>query len=225
MRYLIFSLVYLINTKPFNNKLLGLFTILRYKVKNHGIYINLVSRKVFSSKTRLDIFADFRNLEALSVDYKLSMDSILDSTDKITNERKSRYIIEVTKENMDYCRVLMKIFDLHHLDNLKGSFILHDDKYSFISTNIKYNLDGNKEEEYDKNVELSIVTSSSTEIVKQQQKIFDTLWHNSLPADEKMGKWENGKEKIFDTSCYDFNDESLASVTSFNKMITETAYK
>ena len=176
-----------------------------------------MSRKVFSSKTRLDIFGDFRNLEALSMDYKLLMDSILDSRDRITNERKSRYIIEVTKENIDYCKELMKIFDLRHLDDLTGNFILRDDKYSFISTNVKDDIQGNKEEKYDKNVDVSIIHSSTSKVIKQQQKLFDTFWHNSLPADEKIRELENEKEKSLDANYYDFADESLTSVTSFNK--------
>lgn len=194
-----------------------MFTILSYKDKNYGIKIRLVSRKVFNLKTKPDIFGDFRKLEALSADYKLLMDSILDSRYKITNERKSRYIIEVTKENIDYCKVLMNTFDLRHLDNIKGNFILHENKYSFISTNTKCNLDGNKEEGFDKDVVLSIVTNSSSEIVEQQQELFDTLWHNSLPANEKIGELEKEKEKILDTSCCDYGNENLIAVERINK--------
>ena len=174
-----------------------------------------MTRKVFISKIRLDIFGDFRNLEALSADLKLLMDSVLESRDDITNERKSRYIIEVTKENITYCKFLMKKFYLRHLDNLTGNFIIHENKYSFITTNIEFNRDGNKEEEHDKNIELSIVTSSASNIVKQQQKIFDTLWHVSLPANEKIEELEKGEEKIHDTSYYDFNYKSLTAVEMY----------
>ncbi len=74
----------------------------------------------------------------LSTNYRLFIKDILDSKDKITTERRYRYIIEITKENIDYCKELMKIFELRHLDNLKGNFVLYENKYSFISTNIKY---------------------------------------------------------------------------------------
>ena len=176
-----------------------------------------MSRRAFSSKTRPDIFGDFRNFETLSVVYKLLMHSLIDSKDDITNERKPRYIIEVNKGNLDYCRFLMKKIDFRHLDNLTSNFIIHENKYSFISTNIEYNLNANKNAEYCKDEEVSIVTTSTNEIVKQQQKIFDTLWHNSLPANEKIEELEKAEEKILDTNYYDFNNKGVGAARSLNK--------
>lgn len=178
---------------------------------------NLVSRKVFNSKTRLDILGDFRNFEVLSPDYKLLMNFLFESTDKIPNERICRYIIEVTKENMDYCKTMMKKSELRHLDDLKLNFIIHENKYSFISTNIEYNQDEDKEEEFDKNVDVSIIHNSTSEIVKYQEKIFDILWQNSIPADEKIRELENGKEKINNVRCYNLEKKSLDAVSPFNK--------
>ena len=175
-----------------------------------------MSRKVFSTKTRLDIFGDFRIFEKLSTNYRLFIKDILDSKDKITTERKYQYIIEITKENIDYCKELMKIFELRHLDNLKGNFVLYENKYSFISTNIKYQQGKNKKEEYDNNAELSIFTSSSTENVNQQQELFDTFWNNSLPADKKIRELEKERKKGLDARCNDFNKENLATPGSFD---------
>jgi two-component system sensor histidine kinase VicK len=152
----------------------------------------------------------------LSTNYRLFIKDILDSKDKITTERRYRYIIEITKENIDYCKELMKIFELRHLDNLKGNFVLYENKYSFISTNIKYQLGGNKKEEYDNNAELSIVNISSTESVNQQQELFDTFWNNSLPADKKIRELEKERKKSFDARCNDFNKENLATPESFD---------
>ena len=152
----------------------------------------------------------------LSTNYRLFIKDILDSKDKITTERRYRYIIEITKENIDYCKELMKIFELRHLDNLKGNFVLYENKYSFISTNIKYQLGGNKKEEYDNNAESSIVNSSSTENVNQQQELFDTFWNNSLPADKKIRELEKERKKSLDARCNDFNNENLATLGSFD---------
>lgn len=174
--------------------------------------------KVFNSKTRLDILGDFRNFEVLSPDYKLLMNFQSESTDKIPNERICRYIIEVTKENMDYCKAMMKKSELRHLDDLKLNFIIHENKYSFISTDSEYNLpDECKEDEFDKNVDVSIIHNSTCEIVKYQEKIFDILWQNSMPADEKIRELEREKEKINNVRCCDLEKKSLAAVTPFNK--------
>jgi signal transduction histidine kinase len=176
-----------------------------------------VSRKVFNSKTRLDILGDFRNFEVLSTDYKLLMNFPSESTDKTPNERICRYIIEVTKENMDYCKAMMKKSELRHLDNLKLNFIIHENQYYFISTNIEYNPDVDKEDEFDKNVDVSIIHNSTSEIVKYQEKIFDILWQNSMPADEKIRELEKEKEKINNVRCCDLEKKSLDAVTPFNK--------
>lgn len=174
--------------------------------------------KVFNSKTRLDILGDFRNFEVLSTDYKLLMNFPSESTDKIPNERICRYIIEVTKENMDYCKAMMKKSELRHLDDLKLNLIIHENKYSLISTDSEYNLpDECKEDEFDKNVDVSIIHNSTCEIVKYQEKIFDILWQNSMPADEKIREIEREKEKINNVRCCDLEKKSLAAVTPFNK--------
>ena len=168
-----------------------------------------MSRKVFNTKTRLDILGDYRNFEVLSPDYK-SLMLPFESKDNITNEIRCRYIIEVTEENMGYCKAVMKIFDLHHLENLKLNFIIDDNKYSFISaTNIKSNLDGDKD--------VSIIHNSTSEIVKFQKKIFDILWQNSIPADEKIRELEKEKGKSLEPSSYVLEDTSLAAVTHLNK--------
>jgi hypothetical protein len=44
-----------------------------------------------------------------------------------------RYIIEVTDKNMDYCKELMEIVDLRHLNKLDGNFILNEKEYVSIS--------------------------------------------------------------------------------------------
>ena len=175
-----------------------------------------MSRKVFNSKTRLDILGDFRNFEVLSADYKLLMNFPSESTEKIPNERIGRYIIEVTKENMDYCKAMMKKFELRHLDDLKLNFIIHENKYSFISTNIQYNPDGDKKDELDKKLDVSIIHDSKPEIVEYQEKIFNILWQNSMPADEKIRELEKEKEKTNNMGSCDLEKKSYAAVTPFN---------
>jgi hypothetical protein len=40
-----------------------------------------------------------------------------------------RFIAEITKDNIEYCRELMKIFELRHLDEVKGNFGIADGIY------------------------------------------------------------------------------------------------
>jgi hypothetical protein len=43
--------------------------------------------------------------------------------------RRLRFIAEITKDNISYCKELMKVFELRHLDEVKGNFGLVDGKY------------------------------------------------------------------------------------------------
>jgi HKD family nuclease len=41
-----------------------------------------------------------------------------------------RYLTEITKSNLSYCKELMKIVhELHHLDGIKGNFMISEREY------------------------------------------------------------------------------------------------
>ena len=42
---------------------------------------------------------------------------------------KLRYITEITTENISYCKELMKIADVRHLDGIKGNFMVSEKEY------------------------------------------------------------------------------------------------
>ena len=78
---------------------------------------------------------------------------------------KLRYITEITTENISYCKELMKIADVRHLDGIKGNFMISEKEYlaPAVSNNIS-------------NIASRIIYSNLHEIVEQQQYIFETLW-------------------------------------------------
>jgi hypothetical protein len=47
---------------------------------------------------------------------------------------KLRYVTEITKQNIPYCKELMEMAELRHLDGLKGNFILNETTHLSIST-------------------------------------------------------------------------------------------
>ncbi|HXT84635.1 MAG TPA: hypothetical protein VN704_09965 [Verrucomicrobiae bacterium] len=47
---------------------------------------------------------------------------------------KSRYIVEITKDNIHYCKMLMKIDELRHLKDFKGNFAINETEYIASST-------------------------------------------------------------------------------------------
>ena len=81
-----------------------------------------------------------------------------------------RYITEITKENLSYCKELMRIVDeLRHLDGIKGNFMVSKSEY--IAPLILF--------EHGK-IALQAVYSNMNEVVEQQQYLFDNFWRRQL---------------------------------------------
>ena len=95
-----------------------------------------------------------------------------------------RYLTEITKDNIDYCKVLTTIVDdLRHLDGIKGNFMISETEY--LAPLILYEKG---------KVASQVIYSNAEEIVEQQQYIFDTLWRKAIPAEQKIREVEEGIE-------------------------------
>jgi signal transduction histidine kinase len=98
-----------------------------------------------------------------------------------------RYLTEITKDNISYCKELMTIVDeLRHLEGIKGNFMLSEKEY--LSPVVLFE----KEQ-----VASQIIYSNLKEIVEQQQYIFDSFWDRSIPAHQRIMEIENGIESEF----------------------------
>lgn len=93
---------------------------------------------------------------------------------------KSRFITEVTKENIAFCKELMKIAAVHHLPGLKGNFAVNENEYIASATM--------------KNLQLlsQVVYSNSKAVVEQHNFFFENLWDKSISAIEKIDEIEKG---------------------------------
>ena len=47
---------------------------------------------------------------------------------------RSRYITDITKDNIEYCKDLMQISELRHLNGIKGNFALSEKAYTASAT-------------------------------------------------------------------------------------------
>ncbi|MGN6347813.1 MAG: ATP-binding protein [Candidatus Nitrosocosmicus sp.] len=97
---------------------------------------------------------------------------------------KIRYITEITKHNINYCKELMKIAEVRHLDNAKGGMAISENEY--IAT---AHLQEAKPVSY-------LIHSNVKEIVEQQQYIFESLWSNAVSAPQRIKEIEDGYERI-----------------------------
>ncbi|MDQ4073896.1 MAG: ATP-binding protein [Thermoproteota archaeon] len=97
---------------------------------------------------------------------------------------KIRYISEITKRNINYCKELLKIAELRHMDNAKGGMAVSEREY--IAT---ANLQESRPVSH-------LIHSNVKEIVEQQQFIFKSLWINAVPAAQRIKEIENGYERL-----------------------------
>ena len=93
---------------------------------------------------------------------------------------KMRYITELTTENITYCKELMKIVEVRHLDGIKGNFMVSEQEYLAPASTqaISY-------------VASQIIYSNLKEIVSHQQYVFDTLWNKAIPAIKRIREIED----------------------------------
>jgi two-component system, OmpR family, sensor histidine kinase VicK len=97
---------------------------------------------------------------------------------------KTRFITEITKDNLHYCKGLMQVVsEVRHLDGIKGNFAVTDTEY------LSYAF---SEEEVGPSSLRQLVRSMSKEFVEQQQHFFDMLWDKAIPAERKIMEMESG---------------------------------
>jgi len=100
---------------------------------------------------------------------------------------KVKHISEINKENIHYCKDLMKIFDeLRHLDGIKGNFAVSETEYLAPSTALQ-----------EAKPVRNLLYSNVKTIVEQQQYIFDTLWNKAVPAEQKIRQIEQGIDEEY----------------------------
>src|SRR6476620_2783829 len=104
---------------------------------------------------------------------------------------KLQFITEITKDNIHSAKELQKIFELKHLDNVKGNFAVTESHYGG-SANTNEGKEGLFVTQF--------IVSSASAFVRQQQYFFDMLWEKAIPADERIREIEDGiKPDILET--------------------------
>ena len=104
-----------------------------------------------------------------------------------------RYLTDITEENLPYCKELETIAELRHLDGIKGGFAITETKYMATATLV------------DKQPIPHVILSSATEILEQQNYIFESFWNRSLPAAQRFEELQYGKKPEFLKQISDAN--------------------
>jgi two-component system, OmpR family, sensor histidine kinase VicK len=97
-----------------------------------------------------------------------------------TRNVQSRFVTDITKDNIEYCKELMQISELRHLDGIKGNFALSEKGYTASATLQEASL------------LQQVIYSNVRALLDQQQYVFETLWNKATPAAQKIRGIEEG---------------------------------
>jgi two-component system, OmpR family, sensor histidine kinase VicK len=134
-----------------------------------------------NAKLKVDTCMDY-TLPSLALRIESKRKSFLDAKGR---DVKFRYITEIRHENIRYCKELMKIAEVRHLDGIKGNFMVSEKEYlaPAVSNNTF-------------NIASQIIYSNLHEIVKQQQYMFETLWSKATVSEQRIREIEDAKVRI-----------------------------
>jgi two-component system, OmpR family, sensor histidine kinase VicK len=137
--------------------------------------VKLFSRVVYGANTAIDI-CDDDIISHTATSHKIIEKRVLEIGAKF------RYITEINKDNIKYCKELMKVGQVRHLDGIRTNFVVTDTEYS--SSAIMQQVHAHPETVY----------SNVRSIVEQQRYLFENLWNKAIPAERKINEIEGGIE-------------------------------
>ena len=160
--------------------------------------------------TEIQFFSNARLKVDTCMDYTrpslaLGIESIRKSfLDAKGRDVKLRYITEITTENISYCKELMKIADVRHLDGIKGNFMVSEMEY--LAPAVTNNTS---------NIASQIIYSNLHEIVEQHQYIFETLWSKAIPCEQRIREIVEGVQPV-GTRILEDQDQIINEIRRLN---------
>jgi two-component system, OmpR family, sensor histidine kinase VicK len=149
--------------------------------------INGISDIFYNSEHRVAICGNSR-FPSLIFSFESIRKAIVDAKNRGIRQR---YIFEITKENINYCKELMRMVDdlqVRHSDQIEANFALNETEYlSSITMKERH----------------QAIYSNVRGIVEQEGSIFETVWNTSLPAKYRIREIQEGTESDFLEVIYD----------------------
>ena len=97
-----------------------------------------------------------------------------------------RFITEVTRENIEYCREILKIAEVRHLEGISGNFTIADGTdYAGVATT------------QEAQPITQLLVSNVRAFVEQQQYFFEMLWRKAVSSEDRIREIEEGVEPEF----------------------------
>jgi hypothetical protein len=135
---------------------------------------NAILEFINKSKYRYDVYADSKGpfyvikIEALRNAY----------IDFVRKGGHIRFITETTKENLNYCKEIMKFVELRHIEGIKGIVRINEEEYQ---SNLAVQ---------ESKLASVLLRSTFKKVVQVQQHAFDNLWKTAIPAEQRIKETE-----------------------------------
>ena len=105
---------------------------------------------------------------------------------------KIRYITDISKDNLDYCKDLMSFnMELHHLEGMKANFSISDSEFMASST-LSQEEEGEGEAQQSSRPIQQVIYTNVKDIVRQQKYVFESFWNRSIPSEQRFKDIEEG---------------------------------
>ncbi len=150
-----------------------------------------------------------------------TIEFIIKTLNEIKKEKKikSSCIIEITKENINYCNQLLStVNEVRHSDEIKANFFINETTYAGISI----------VQQKTRPIP-QLMISDVKSFVEQQQFYFDLLWNKSIPVYQKIKEMEEGGIEIpisqsIKTDVLQNQQEILKRLVDFYKNSNEIGF-
>jgi two-component system, OmpR family, sensor histidine kinase VicK len=139
--------------------------------------INTILQFVSNTKVRIDACIDYSR-PSLAIEIEELKKAFLDAKRRGV---KLRYVTEVTRDNVGYCKELIKMVDeLRHIEGIRGNFYISETEYIAPAA---FHERGKPASH--------IVYSNVKEIVEfHQSYIFEVFWNRSTSAEQQISEIE-----------------------------------
>jgi hypothetical protein len=135
---------------------------------------NAILEFINKSKYRYDVYADSKGpffvvkMEALRKAY----------IEFVRRGGHIRFITDITKENIDYCKEMMKFVELRHIEGIKGIVRINEEEYQ---SNLAIQ---------ESKLATILFRSTFNKVVKVHQHMFDNLWNTAIPVEQRIKEIE-----------------------------------
>ena len=143
--------------------------------------MNGLAQVMSNVKNRADVCGDH-----LSPSFSIGVEQIKKGYIDFKRRRvKIRFITEITKENLFYCKELIQYVELRHITEVKGNMAVSETEYVATAK-----LEGEA-----KPVNQTIYSNVKA-IIEQHKYFFENLWEKAIPYEQRIREIEEGIEPI-----------------------------